>query len=137
MYVVTAMTRTLLASILLTATAALAGCDAFAPERRTFVIHIDSIAAPEIVPGAAAFQILFYGPLGPNTCYTFKEFLVTRGAAAADITVLGESVDGVCPQMPVALDGEPLTIAAPATGLLTVRIHQPNGTVLTRVIRAE
>lgn len=118
--------------------AALAGCDAFAPERRTFVIHIDSIAAPEVVPGGATFQILFYGPLGPNACHTFKEFRVLRGAATADITALGESADRMCPQMPVALDGEPLTTSAPATtGLLTVRVHQPNGTVLTGVIRVE
>ena len=127
----------MLPSILITAAAAIAGCDAFAPERRDFVIRIDSISTPSTVAGGASFQMRFYGPVGPNTCHRFKEFRVTRTTEAVDITVLGESVDGLCPQMPVALDGESLTIVAPVTGLLTVRIHQPNGVVLTRIIRVE
>lgn len=89
------------------------------------------------VSGGAAFQLFFYGPVGPNACYRFKAFRMTRSSAAADITVVGESVTGLCPQVPVYLSGEPLTIAPPVSDPFTLRVHQPNGAVLTRIIRAE
>lgn len=112
-------------------------CGPMASEAREFAVHIDSVTAPAAVSGDAAFQLQFYGPVGPNGCYRFKSFRVTRTSADADVTTVGERVGGTCVQMPVYLSAEPLTIAPPVSAPFTVRIHQPDGTILTRVIPAD
>ena len=115
-----------------------AGCDSlFGPDRREFVIAIDSISAPGAVSGGAPWQVLFYGPIGPNTCHSFKEFKVMRSASSADVTVIGQSVDGTCGQMPQFLDGMALTIEPPVSDPFTLRVHQPNRSVLPTLVRAE
>jgi hypothetical protein len=113
------------------------GCDVFAPGQREFVIRIDSVRAPGAVSGGAAFQILFYGPVGPDGCYRFKEFQLSRTSGNADITAVGEKVDGTCTQMPVYMSGQALTIDPPVTDPFTFRVHQPDGAIMTRTIRAE
>jgi hypothetical protein len=132
----TEIAQRLISSILVTAAVALAGCG-FPLEPREFTITVNSIRAPSVVSGGGAFQLLFFGPVGPNACYRFKAFKMTRTSADADITVVGESDSGTCAQVPSYLSGEPITIAPPVSDPFTVRVHQPNGAVLTRVIRVE
>lgn len=129
-------TSALLTTIVIATLVAAAGCDLLAPKPE-FTIHIDSVRAPGAVSGGAAFEVLFFGPVGPNGCHRFKSFRTNRSSSDADVTVVGQRVTGTCTQMPVYLSGEPLTIAPPVADPFTLRVHQPNGTVLTRTIRAE
>ena len=129
------MTRVVLAA----ATIALTACGLLGPERREFVIHVDSIGGPTTVSGSASFQQLFYGFVGSDGCYSFTEFRMTRTSTEADVTVVGEHATGGgdCTTAIVTLDGEPLTIDPPVSGPFTLRVHQPDGTVLTRVIQVQ
>jgi hypothetical protein len=92
---------------------------------------------PGAVSGGAAFDVFFFGPVGPDGCHRFKAFRTNRSSTEANVTVVGQRVTGECTQAPVYLSGEPLTIAPPVTDPFTLRVHQPNGAVLTRIIRAE
>ena len=116
---------------------AVAGCNPSGTEPREFVIQIDSIRTPSAVSGGTAFQAFLFGPVGPDGCYRFKEFRVTRGPGEADITVVGESTSGMCTAMPVYLKGQPLTVDPPITAPFTFRVRQPTGAVLTKTIPAE
>jgi hypothetical protein len=135
----TRIVERLLSSTLVTALVAFAGCGVLSPDRREFVIRIDSIGGPSAVSRSTSFQQSFYGFVGSDGCYRFKEFRVTRGATGADITVVGEHLTGggACTQAVVFLRGEPLTIDQPISDPFTLRVHQPDGAVLTRVIRAQ
>jgi hypothetical protein len=119
------------------ASAASAGCDVFAPDSSEFTIQIDSVRAPGAVSGGAPFEVLFFGPVGPDGCHRFKAFRTNRSSTEMDVTVVGERVSGECVYAPVYLRGAPLTIAPPVSDPFTLRVHQPNGAVLTRIIRAE
>ena len=127
----------LLAQIVLAGSLAVAGCDMLGPDTREFVIRIDSIKAPGAVSGGAAFDVKFYGFVGPNGCYSFKEFRVEKSSSSADITVLGERTTGLCAQALVFLTGQPLTIQPPVSDPFTLRVRQPDGTILSSTIRAE
>jgi hypothetical protein len=128
-------TRKLLAAI----SVGISGCGLLGPERREFVIQVDSIAGPTSVPPNAAFQQFFYGTVGVDGCHGFKEFSVTRSSTSADITVVGQQVTGGgdCTASVVFLNGKALTINPPISDPFTLRVHQRDGGVLTKIIRVE
>ena len=112
----------------------------FGVRGQTFVIQVDSISGPTAVSGNAAFSLGFWGTIGPNGCYSFKEFKTTRSGSTLDITLYGRSIDGAgyaCPQSVARLSGVEYTVSPPVTDPFTVVVHQADNTVLTRVIRAE
>ena len=113
---------------------AVAGCNPVAPEPQEFMIRIDSIRAPRAVSADTAFQVLLFGPVGPDGCSRFKALRVTRGSGEADVTVVGERIAGICTAMPVYLEGEPLTVEPPLRAPFSLRVHQPTGAVLTTTI---
>jgi hypothetical protein len=133
------MSRIIFMFVLAITSLALCGCDLLAPDRREFVVQIDSVTGPAAVSGGAAFQQLFYGPLGPDGCYSFKSFQVTRTTSSVDVTVLGEQQSGHvdCTQSPVYLSGRALTISPAVSDPFTLRVHQRNGAVLTKIIRVQ
>src|SRR5262252_2032179 len=63
-------------------------CDFLGPSRREFLIHVDSAVAPTTASPNASLQLLVFGPVGPNLCYSFKEFRITRGSGSADVSVV-------------------------------------------------
>ena len=105
-----------------------------------FVIHIDSITGPTAVSGGAAFEEQVWGHIGPNGCYNFTGFQLDRVPTRLDLTAKGTrriTLDA-CTQMPVELHGEPLRIEPLIpVGLFTIAVHQPDGTLLTRIIHSE
>lgn len=132
------MNRLSLASTASLLAAAQVGCGLFGPGLEEFVIQVDSVTGPTSVPAATAFQQFFYGAVGPNGCYGFKAFRVVRSPGAADVTAVGQQSTGaLCTQAPVYLQREPLTIDPPASDPFTLRVHQGDGTVLTRTIRIQ
>jgi hypothetical protein len=121
-----------------TAWIGLSGCGLLGPEQHDFVVQIDSVGGPSIISGSSSSQQFFYGSLGPDGCYQFKEFRMTRVATGADISVIGVHTTGQnCTQAPVSLQGQPLTITPPSTTPFIMRIHQRDGTILTKALQSE
>lgn len=132
------MTRTI-RKLLTAVSVGLTGCGLLGPERREFLIQVDSVAGPTSVPANAAFQQFFHGFVGSDGCYAFKEFSVTRSSTSADVAVVGEQVTGAgdCTTAVVYLNGKALTIAPPISDPFTLRVHQRDGGILTKIIRVE
>jgi hypothetical protein len=105
-----------------------------------FVIHIDSITGPTAVSGGAAFEQQLWGHVGPNGCYSFTGFKLDRVPTRLDVTANGArriTLD-LCTQAVVDLRGEPIRIEPLIpVGLFTIAVHQPDGSLLTRVIHSE
>jgi hypothetical protein len=105
-----------------------------------FVIHIDSITGPTAVSGGAAFEQQLWGHVGPNGCYSFTGFKLNRVPTRLDVTANGArriTLD-LCTQAVVDLRGEPIRIEPLIpVGLFTIAVHQPDGSLLTRVIHSE
>jgi hypothetical protein len=125
-------------AILVTACLGAAGCSLFGGYSE-FVIKIDSVTGPVTVPAGAPFQQLFWGPVGSNGCFYFKEFRVTRSSTGADVSVIGEEHHGGgdCATLIVYLRDEPLTLAPPVSNPFVLRVHQPDGTILTKTIQVQ
>lgn len=107
---------------------------------QTFVIQVDSVSGPTAVSGGAKFSIYFWGTVGPNGCYSFKEFKTTRTSSALDVTLYGRNIDGAgyaCPQSVTRLSGLPFEVTPPVSDPFIVTVHQADNSVLTRTIRAE
>lgn len=128
-------TLLLLAAIL---TASSTGCGVFGPDGKTVVAHADSIVGPATVSGNAAFTQQVYGWIGGNLCYYFKEFRTEKTSQAIDVTIMGaiDDLHAICPTQPRPLN-ETLTVPAPVSDPFIIRIHQPDGTILSKTIRVE
>ena len=113
------------------------GCDFLSPGRREFLIAVDSATVPTTVSASAPLEVRVFGPVGPDVCYRFKKFHVSRGAAGADISVVGEHDGGTCGQMPVYLDGQLLVLEPPLTDPFSLQFIQPDGSRLTKTIRVQ
>jgi hypothetical protein len=118
--------------------AASTGCGAFGPDGKTFVVHVESIDGPTTVSGNVAFTQQLHGWIGSNLCYYFKEFRTEKTSQAIDVTVIGaiDDVNAICPTQPRSLD-QTLTVPAPVSDPFVIRIHQPDGTILSKTIRVE
>lgn len=127
------------ATLLAAVCVGISGCGLLGPERRSYVIQVDSIAGPTSVPANVAFVQFFHGFVGPDGCHVFKEFMVTRSPTSADVTVVGEEVTGGgdCTTALVFLDGKALTINPPIDDPFTIRVHQRDGRLLTKIIKVE
>jgi hypothetical protein len=117
----------------------ISGCGLLGPEQREFVIQVDSVAGPTSVPANAAFKQFFHGFVGSDGCYEFKRFSVTRSSTSAAVTVVGQQMTGGgdCTTAVVYLNGEALTIDPPISDPFTLRVHQRDGGLLTKIIRVE
>jgi hypothetical protein len=134
--------RPLLALAAASATAAaLGGCSLVTgPSTRAFVIRVDSLTGFDAVSGGVAARQLVWAHVGPNGCYRFAGFDVTRAGARMDVTARGEHTTGAgvgCTQAIVELRGEPLRLDPPIPRPLTIVVHQPDGSTLTRQVWGE
>lgn len=105
-----------------------------------FVIHVDSITGPTAVSGGAAFEQQLWGFVGPDGCYSFTGFQLDRVPTRLDLTAKGthHTGSGLCTQAVVFLRGQTVRIEPLIpVGVFTIAVHQPDGTVLTRVIHSE
>jgi hypothetical protein len=120
---------------LLLAGASITAC-ATEPEERQFVIKVDSVRAPAAVSGDAPFELEFFGRIGGG-CSSFKEYRLTKSSAAADITLIGVDAIRTCPDVVRTLNGMKVIISHPITDPFELRVHQPKGEILSKIIRAE
>ena len=114
----------------------LANCGLFAPSTDHFLIRVDSIAVPTTVAANDTLAARFYGPIGPDGCWGLVR--VDRQATSASLDVTFHGIHQVrsgsaCTQQPVALDHVE-AVAPPLSTPFTITVHQPDGSLLRRVV---
>lgn len=98
------------------------------PETRDFIIKVDSISHSDTISSADAFEVLFYGKVGDNNCFTFKEFQPAFGADFINITLYGtETIKNDCSGDPVYLNGQGAAFTDLTPGEWTLNVLQPSG----------
>ena len=105
-----------------------------------FVIGVDSISGPTAVSGGAPFELRLWGTIGPDECHSLIAVRTTRADARLDVTAIGQSFTrggGLCRPLRQEMRGAVLRVDPPVPDPFTVIVHQPDGSTLTRTIRAE
>lgn len=103
----------------------------------SFVIRVDSISAPAAIAPADTLTARFFGPIGPDLCSRLVRVEKRSEPGVLELRFHGErDEDGDCPQMPRFLDHEE-EILPPLEDPFTIRILQPDGPALERVVRVQ
>lgn len=98
------------------------------PDTIDFIIKVDSISHADTINSADAFEVLFYGKIGDNVCFAFKEFAPAFGANFINVTLYGtETIKNDCSGGPVNLDGKGAAFTDMTPGEWTLNVLQPNG----------
>lgn len=93
-----------------------------------YLIYIDSIQHADTVVAGQAFQLAFYGIIGPDGCSSFDRFEYQIENNKAGIMVIGKRKTGAelaCPEYLPMLDGEKLQLKADSTGVFTIEVENP------------
>ena len=110
------------------------------PDNREFIIRADSVVTPGAWSGGAPMKTYVYARVGPNSCWSFKEFRVESDTHLARVKIIGTHVDGPgvgCRAMPTSMNGTELVIQPYMLDPFELRILQPDGTTLSKTIRME
>ena len=99
-----------------------------------FVVQIDSITGPASVSSTETLTVRFWGFLGPNLCSVLDHVDRNRTPNALELTFHGEHRGGTCFHQPAILEHQE-EIAPPFGDPFTVRVSQPDGAVLEKVVR--
>jgi hypothetical protein len=98
------------------------------PDTKDFIIKVDSVSHADTINSADAFEVLFYGKIGNNNCFTFKEFAPAFGADFINVTLYGtETIRNDCSGGPVYLDGKVAAFTDMTAGEWTLYVLQPEG----------
>ncbi len=104
-------------------------------EAANYVIQVDSIGAPNEIASNQPLTLRFYGTVGPNACFSFRNFETHREPNLLQVVVVGRyESTGRCGPGEVLLGGEPLQVSPPFVHPLVVSVQQPAGAPLTREI---
>lgn len=109
------------------------GCDPFGGTEE-FVVQVDSITGPASVSSTETLTVRFFGRLGPNLCYVLDHVDRNRTPDALELRFHGENRGGTCFQQPATLEHRE-EIAPPFGDPFTVRVSQPDGALLEKVVR--
>ncbi len=119
--------------------AGLAGCGPFDSDGDLFVIRVQSIVAPALVPASDTLRIRFTGAIGPDGCWNLARVDRRLTDSTLDITFVGvhdASRDHVCVHQPQSLDHEE-AIPPPLRTPFTISARQPDGSLLHRVVTVQ
>jgi hypothetical protein len=124
--------------VLLALPALIAGCDLMDvvyPRTERFVIRVDSIEVQAAVAPTDTLRVHFLGGLGPNSCSRLERVDRRRSAGSVELTFRGESTRrGQCLQMPSMMKHEE-KLVPPFTDPFTIRVVQPGGRRIEKVVR--
>lgn len=102
-----------------------------------FIVPVDEITAPDTVAQGDTLTVRFSGTIGPDLCSRLERVERHRAPGLLELTFHGERPDGGnCLQMPAALDYVE-KVAPPLEDSLTIRVLQPDGGRLEKVVRAK
>ena len=98
------------------------------PETKNFIIKVDSIVHADTMDSTAVLEVLFYGKIGDNECFTFSEFKPVFGLNKITVTVMGEeTLKNDCSGGPIYLDGKGVGFYDLTKGDWTINVLQPAG----------
>jgi len=113
-----------------------AGCGIVESTDR-FTVRVDSIELPPSVNGTEAFMVRFEGVIGPNGCSRVTDVVTQRAPDLLEVSFRGERRSGgECLQMPAVLQHEE-AVSPPYDLPFTVRVQQPDGSILERTVVAD
>lgn len=116
---------------------ATAACDPPSGDSMEFVVRVDSITGPSVIPSTEILSIRFWGHVGPDQCSRVAEVDKARGDGIFEITFHAErSLGRDCGQMPVLLEHEE-RLEPPLTDPFTIRARQPEGAPLEKIVRIQ
>lgn len=113
-----------------------AGCDWIVSGTEDFTIRVDSISAPAAISTVDTLAVRFFGTVGSSRCHQLERVEKHVDPAGMQLRFHGEWRNGYCGQMPVSFEHEEL-VPPPLEGLFTIRVLQPSGPPLERVVRVE
>ena len=99
------------------------------PQTVEYVMQVDSAVHADTIKVGEKFEIYFYGPIGPNNCYSFLRFEPGFGVNAMNFTLYGSQiVSDTCGGTPPRyLDGGGVAIDDMTVGEWTILVNQPAG----------
>jgi hypothetical protein len=115
---------------------ALAGCGLFGPSVERYIIRVDQIIVPRVTTAGDTLWVRFQGAIGPSGCYWLARVDRKVSRTSLDVTFRGEHEDALCTQAPVALDYT-IPVPPPLQDPFTITVHQPDLSVMTRVVAVE
>jgi len=109
------------------------------PEYEQFLIRIDSVKVPESIVTNKPFDIEFYGTVGTNGCYKFREFKTEKTESEIFVETWGQvnKSTGICPEVMVLLQGKKLNCTIERSGNYTLKVRQPDGSYLKKNIHVD
>jgi hypothetical protein len=101
-----------------------------------FLIKVDSIHTPAIINSGKPFNVVFYGTVGFNVCYSLTNFDYDYNGNDIDIQVRGtfSYKEGKCPEGIVTINGQELSLTVQLPGDYRIIILQPDNSVLIKQI---
>jgi hypothetical protein len=113
--------------------AILTACDRHPTEPPETVIRIRGVGVPATVAAGQTFSALFHA----GECYSLSRVDRDLSDNAEDLVFVGVSTE--CPRLPPGwAESIPFAhfeqIQAPAQGELSIRVHEPDGSVLTKLV---
>lgn len=114
-----------------------AGCiNPFGRGTEHFLITVNSIAAPDTIAPGDTLTARFSGAIGPDGCSGLDRVERSRSAGLIELRFHGVRSEGGgdCLQHPVALDHVE-EILPPVEDPFMIRVRQPDGSVLEKVVR--
>lgn len=97
-----------------------------------YLVNVDSIKHPQSVSLNDTITFKLYGTVGSDGCHSFSHFESLTGPFEVDLKVWGKvsSLGSACPAVMVYLEGKEYKVAAKERGIYSIKIHQPDGSVL-------
>lgn len=106
-------------------------------DTQRFVIAVDSISVPNTIAPSTTLTANFSGRIGPNRCCRLDRVDRARGPGVLEVRFHGErKEDGDCAQMPAVLDHAE-EVPPPLEDPFRIRVLQPDGTALGKVVRVQ
>ncbi|MEX2639237.1 MAG: hypothetical protein WD266_01030 [Balneolales bacterium] len=118
----------------------LSGCGLISDSdsENTFVINVESIAAPESVALGDTVVINFFGIIGNNGCFHFSHFEDFEADDGLEIEAHGGFSGGrSCPEVIVDLDGKAFRYVPDSPGEKIIRVLRPQSDPLERRVTVE
>lgn len=121
------ITSSLALAIVIVIFVGLLSCHDNSDSSNDFIVKVDSFKVTAVVTSATPFDVVFYGTVGRNGCYSFKTFNKVVKGNDINIEVWGtfDYSTGSCPEELVSLNGIKLNLTIPFPGTYRIIIKEP------------
>jgi len=111
-------------------------CNLKSDTNNDFLIKVDSIHTPEIINSGRPFNLVFYGTIGFNECYSLTNFDLGYDRNDIIIQVWGkfDYKEGKCPEGIVTINGQEYQTTIYLPGNYRIVIFEPDNSVLIKQI---